>query len=111
MPSLKDWVGKDLSGFKVIEVTGVYRRDGNGALTGPAVASFADSFVAEAYADFHGGSRYGTHSVLVLTDGIHLLELGQLRTTPLFNSNEEAAKLKSAVLGKLSLAERKLVGL
>lgn len=104
-------VGKDLKGFKIVEMTEVYRvnEDGRKSIS---LGFFKDLNIASAFA---GGqtdaSWHKTGQALVLTDGTVGYVIAQQDPVKLFEDEAEVLKIKERVVAKLTIAERKVLGL
>lgn len=110
---LKDLVGKDLSGWKVVEMTEVYSVDDDGRKT-KSLGYFRDPTVAEAFAgdaDSNWHKIASAHVLLNDEQTIGFLFDRNQDPVKLFADEEEAARLRLAAIAKLSSAERALLKL
>lgn len=104
-------VGKDLKGFKIIEMTEVYRVDDDGRRTS-SLGFFKSKVIAEAFAGMQRDANYHkSKQALVLTDGIIGYVIEEQEIVKLFDDEDEAVEIKKKALAKLSPAERRLLGL
>ena len=111
MEKPQDLVGVDLSGFKVVQMTEVYRVDDDGRKT-LSLGFFRDTNVATAFAGAQRDSDWHkTASAFVLTDGKIGVVIDQIGFVKLFDDEREALRLREVAVAKLSPAERKLLGL
>ncbi len=103
-----DLVGKDLSGFKILQVTEVYRVDEDGRKS-ESLGVFEDAEMAESFANNQpdGASWHKTAPMVVLTDGKMTFALGD--RVMLRKGKKEKAYLRKVVLAKLTPAERRLL--
>jgi hypothetical protein len=109
--NIKELIGKDLSEFKIVEMTEVYNVDENGRKSS-SLGFFKDSNIAEAFAGVQtNASWHRTGQALVLTDGTIGYVIGQRDAVKLFDDEAEALDIKKKAIAKLSPAERKLLGL
>ena len=103
--------GKDLKGFKIIEMTEVYRVDDDGRKSS-SLGFFKDPNTAAAFAGVQtDASWHKTEKVLVLTDGTVGYVIEDQKPVKLFDDESEALKIKKKAVAKLSPVERKLLGL
>jgi hypothetical protein len=107
----EDLVGVDLSKFKVVLMTEVYRVDDDGLKT-VSLGFFKDTNVATAFAGAQRDSDFHkTTPSLILTDGWIGVAIDQKSGfVKLFDDEQEALKLREVAIAKLSPAERKLLG-
>jgi Xaa-Pro aminopeptidase len=108
---LRDLVGKDLSGWKIVEMTEVYSVDEDGR-KGKSLGYFRDPTVAEAFAGDADSNWHKTALARVLLNDKG--ETGFLFSenqdpVKLFKDEEEVARLRQAAIAKLSSAERTLL--
>ncbi len=107
---LEGLVGKDLSGFKIVEMMEAYRTDVDGRFAG-SLGFFRSPKIAAAFVGNQGSPEYcGMKPSLVLTDGVVGYEMKSKEPVKLFDDEQEALKLKSAALAKLSPADRMILG-
>jgi hypothetical protein len=110
LTKIKKLVGKDLKGFKIIEMTEVYQIDDNG-LRSSSIGFFKDPNTAVAFVGVQtDASWHKTGQALVLTDGIIGYVITQLEPVKFFDDETEVMNVKKKVIAKLSPAERKLLG-
>lgn len=108
---IKELVGKDLEGFKIVEMTEVYRVyvDGSGYRS---LGFFKDPITATAFAGAQMDANwYKTGQALVLTDGTVGYLIEDQKPVKLFDDEAEALAIKKKAVAKLSPAERKLLRL
>lgn len=107
-----DLVGVDLTGFKVVLMTEVYRVNDDSLKTA-SLGFFRDTNVASVFAGAQTDSDWHkTAPALVLTDGKIGVVIDQKSGfVKLFDDEQEALKLREVAVAKLSPAERKLLGL
>lgn len=107
---LKDLIGHDLSGFKVIVMTEVYTIDDDGRKC-DSIGFFRNQTIGEAFAGQHSNAGHTrTDQVLVLTNGTAGYVMESKESVKLFNDEDEVLKIKQGAIAKLSPAERKLFG-
>jgi len=107
---IRGLVGKDLKGFKIVEMTEVYRVDEDG-LKSSSLGFFKDPNTATAFAGVQtNASSHKTIQVLVLTDGTVGYVIMHQDPVKLFDDETEAHEIKKKALAKLSPAERELLG-
>ena len=107
---IKELVGKDLKGFKIVEMTEVYRVNDEGRKSG-SLGFFKDPNIATAFAGVQtDASWHKTGQVLVLTDGTVGYVITEQEPVNLFDDEAEALEIKKKAIAKLSPAERKLLG-
>ncbi len=108
--NIKELIGKDLKGFKIVEMTEVYRVDFDGRKSS-SLGFFKDPNTAEAFAGVQtDASWHKTGQALVLTDGTVGYVIKDQKPVKLFDDEAEALEIKKKALAKLSPAERKLIG-
>jgi hypothetical protein len=109
---LVDLANKDmnqLEGFRVCWMTEVYTVDTDGRKA-KSIGFFHNDAVAQAFAGNQTDACFTKYSrEFVLTDGKVGFVIAQSVT--LLDDEEEALKIKQAVLARLSEAERKVLGL
>ena len=107
---ISELVGKDLSRFKIIEMTEVYRVDDDG-LKSISLGFFKYPNVAAGFAGAQtDASWHKIKQALVLTDGTIGYVIGDHNPVRLFDDEAEALEIKKKAVAKLSPAERKLLG-
>jgi len=105
---LADLVGKDLSGFKIVEMTEVYNSNEDGRRTS-SVGFFKDSDIAKAFAGSQTDSFFfKTQTKLVLTDGKVGYVIDKVDSVTLFDDEKVVLTIKENALKKLTPAERKI---
>ena len=110
MANIKELIGKDLKGFKIVEMTEVYRTNEDG-LKFNSLGFFKDPNIAAAFAGIQDGAiYYKTEQSLLLTDGIIGYLIQGQESVKFFNDEAEAVEIKKKAIAKLSSAERKLLG-
>ncbi len=110
MNNISELAGKDLNGFKVIEMTEVYRMDVDGRKTA-SLGFFKDPNIAGAFAGAQKDANYHkTHTVFVLTNGEVGYVIETQESVKLFDDEKEAVDLRKKAIEKLSPNERKLLG-
>lgn len=109
---LKELVGINLDGFKIIEAVKVVRLNEEG-MNPQTLGYFKDATVAGAFAGPQvNGNQTRTWPSFVLTNGTIGYEIGSNEPPVVFfNDEEEAKKLKEKALEKLSPEEKMLLGL
>ena len=111
MPTLKELVGLNLSNFKVIEMTEVYRTNEDGNKSS-SVGFFKNPNIAQGFAEAQTDSSFHkTASRYVLTDDFVGYVLGEKEAINLFDDETEALNLRKQIAAKLSPAQRKILGL
>lgn len=107
---ISELVGKDLKGFKIIEMTEVYREDEDGRKSS-SIGFFKNPNTAAAFAGVQTDANWHkTEQALVLTDGTVGYLVEDKKFVKLFDDEAEALGIKKKVVAKLSPAERKLLG-
>ncbi|MDO8495267.1 MAG: hypothetical protein Q7S32_01915 [bacterium] len=102
-------VGIDLTGFWVGEMTEVYRTDEDGRKV-ESLGFLHNEDVAKAFAEALNDSNYTKiGKAFVLTNGKEGFLVGQ--PVILLNEREIEANVRIMIMGKLSPAQRKLLGL
>ena len=108
--SLQGLVGRNLDGFKIVEMTEVFRVDNDGNWE-KSLGFFKNQDIAVVFAGAQTDANWHkTRQVLVLTDGTVGFAIEQQEPVKLFNDEEEALKLRQGILNKLTLAERGIMG-
>lgn len=108
--TLKDLVGQDLAGCRIVEMTEVYRVDDDG-LRSKTLGFFKDPDIAAAFAGVQTDAPWHrTSSALVLTDGGVGYVVEDMQPIMLFDDEAEALDIRNKVLARMSPAERKLFG-
>ena len=111
MANIQDLTGKDLSGFKIMEMTQIFRVNEDGQKT-VTLGVFKDPIIAKAFAEAQkDASWHRIEKVMVLTDGNTGYVIGQQESIKLFNDETEAVALKEKAIAKLSESDRLLLGL
>lgn len=106
----KDLVGKDLKGFAVQELTEVYRLNEDGSAKAKSIGFFRDETIAKAFAQHQTDANFHkTTKEFLLTNGEVAFLLGESVT--LFNDEKTVLEIKKRVLDKLTLEERKILGI
>lgn len=109
--TLKELIGKDLKGFKIVEMTEVYRVDDDGQKSS-SLGFFKDPNTAVAFAGAQTDANWHkTGQVLVLTDGIIGYVIEDQKPVKFFDDEAEALTIKKKAIAKLSPAERKILNL
>ncbi len=107
---IKELIDKDLKGFKIVEMTEVYRMDNDG-LKSSSLGFFKNPNMAMAFAGVQTDpSWHKTEQALVLTDGTVGYVIEEQNPVKLFDDEAEALEIKKKAVAKLSPAERKLLG-
>lgn len=107
---IKELIDKDLKGFKIVEMTEVYRLDDDGRKSS-SLGFFKDPNTAAAFAGVQtDASWHKTGQALVLTDGTVGYVIEDQKPVKLFDDEVEALEIKKKAVAKLSPAERKLLG-
>jgi hypothetical protein len=108
---IKELVGKDLKGFKIINMTEVYQVNDDGQKFS-SLGFFKDPNTALAFARVQEDANWHkTGQVLVLTDGTVGYVIEDQKPVKLFDDEVEALEIKKKAVAKLSFEERKLLGL
>ena len=108
--SINGLVCIDLKGFKIAEMTEVYRVDEDGRKSS-SLGFFRSSTTAEAFAGAQtDASWHRTRPAFVLTDGKVGYVIDEQVSVKLFNDEQVALDLRNQVIAKLSPAERSLLG-
>ncbi len=108
--NIKELIGHDLKGFKIVEMTEVYRVNEDGRKSS-SLGFFKNQNTAEAFAGVQTDAIWHkTAEALVLTDGTVGYVMEQQDPVKLFDDEAEALELKKKAVAKLSSAERKLLG-
>jgi len=107
---IKKLAGEDLTGFRIVEMTEVYRIDNDGRKSN-TLGFFKNPDVAKSFAGVQTDANWHrTDQALILTNGIIGFVVTESESVKLFDDEEEALKIKEKVLAKLTPAERKLLG-
>lgn len=107
---IKELIGKDLRGFRILEMTEVYRVNDDGRKSS-SLGFFRDPNTAAAFAGVQTDANWHkTGQALVLTDGTIGYVITQQEPVKLFDDETKALEIKKRVFAKLSTAERKLLG-
>lgn len=107
---IKKLVGKDLRGFKVVEMTEVYLVDYDGRKS-RSLGFFKDPDIASAFAGVQiDASMHKTGQALVLTNGTVGYVIEDQKPVKFFDDEMEMLEIKRKAIAKLSPAERKLLG-
>jgi len=103
-------VGKDLSEFKVVAMTEVYKVDDDGRKY-ISLGFFKDPNIATAFAGNQTDANWHkTSVVLVLTDGKEGYVIKEQESVNLFDDEEKSLELRKQAIAKLSAADRKILG-
>lgn len=107
---LQEWVGKDLSGFRIVEMTEVYKTNDDGRKI-KSFGFFTDPRVATVFADTQtDANRHNTGPALILTNGTVGYVLTDSLPVTLFEEGAVIPLLKERILTKLTPAERMILG-
>lgn len=107
---IKELVGLDLKGFKIVEMTEVYMVNEDGRKYN-SLGFFKEPNIAIAFADMQTDANWHkTGQALVLTDGTIGYVIEEQKPVKLFNDEAEALEIKKSALAKLSTVERKILG-
>jgi hypothetical protein len=102
-------VGKNLEGFTIQQYTEVYKTDVDGRSKTRSLGYFKDDSIAKCFAQNQTDAAYHeTVQVYLLTDGKIGFLLGE--EVELVDDEKAALEVRYAALGKLSPAERKVLG-
>jgi hypothetical protein len=108
---LKELIGKDLKGFQIVSMTEVYKTDYDERKTS-SLGFFKSQDIAEAFAGLQVDANYHkTSPVLVLTDGAVGYVVEEQKPVNFFDDEAEQLRLREKIADKLTLAERKILGL
>lgn len=108
--ALSGLVGADLEGFKVVQMTEVYRINEDGHKS-QSLGFFRNADIAIAFAGSQVDKHWHkTELALVLTNGSVGYVISQQEPIKLFNDEQEALGIKKKAIAKLSPAERRLLG-
>ncbi len=108
---LEKLIGQDLSSYKIVLMSEVYRVDVDG-LNPVSLGFFKNPDVAKAFAGQQNDSnRVKVDEVFVLSDGKNGFTMNESRTALHFDDEKEILKIKEAALKKLSPEERKILGI
>jgi len=112
LSKLNGLIGQDLTNFKIVEMTHVYLMDYDGHFV-KSIGYFKDPVIAEAFRGAQVDANFMRKVyALVLTDGQVGYDISQNQVPiKLFNDEQEAVDLKNRALAKLTLEDRKLLGL
>lgn len=106
---VKDFIGRDLSSFKIIEMVEVYKINDD-AIKTTSVGFFKNPDIATAFAGSQTEANWHkTGPAFVLTDG-KVGFIVDVREVKLFDDEAEALRIKEGIIAKLSPAERKIFG-
>lgn len=106
---IKKLVDKDLKGFRIIEMTEVYRVDDDG-IKAKSIGVFRNPDIAQAFAGVQTDAAYhDTQKILVLTDGTVGYDITEVKPVTIFSDESELVKVKGKALAKLSRAERRIL--
>jgi hypothetical protein len=104
-------IGKDLAGFKIVEMTEVYMVNTDGRKTS-TLGFFRDKMIAKAFAGGQKDASYHeTRFALILTDGTTGYRIESQEPVKLFDDEAEALEIKAKAAKKLSPEERSLLGI
>lgn len=108
---LKQLVGKDLVGFQILLMAEAYRTNDDGRKT-KSIGFFKDPAVAQAFIGMQNDSAWIRVAVVyVLTNGkVGYVIDGMQEKVKLFDDEQEAARLRQQILGKLTPEQRALLG-
>lgn len=107
--NVMNFIGRDLSSFKIKEMTEVYNTDYDGRPT-TSVGFFEDPEIAKAFSERLKDNFHGTRNALVLTDG-NVGFIVDVKEVNLFDDEVEALRIREEIISELSSAERKIMGL
>ena len=108
---IKELIGRDMGGFKIIEMTEVYRVNDDGRKVS-SLGFFKDSDTAEAFAGIQTDSNWhNTGQTLVLTDGTVGYAITEEDPVHLFDDEYEVIEIKKQAIAKLSPSERRILRL
>ena len=108
---IADLVGRDLTDFQVIEITEVYKVNEDGRRI-VSLGFFKKAHIAKAFASNRVDANFHkVESVIVLTNGKVAFVLDQQRPVKIFDDEEEVLKLREKIVAKLSIDERRLLGI
>lgn len=111
MKNIEELFGKDLAGFQVINATEVYRVNEEGMFAAP-IAFFKDNSIAQGFAGLQTEKNYTRiRMVRVLTNGTISFALVDTKPVTFLNEEQEAVKIKTAALQKLTTVEKELLRL
>lgn len=103
-------VGKDLSGYRILLMTEVYRIDSDGRKS-ESFGFFKNADIATAFAESQKDANwYKTCTCLILTDGVDGYKIDEQSPVKLFDDEAEALAIRKKVLAKLSPSDRKILG-
>ena len=109
--NIKELVEKDLKGFRVLEMTEVFKVDEDGRKR-DSLGFFKDQNTAVAFAGIQTDSNWHkTAQAFVLTNGIIGYVIEKKEAVKIFDDKTEALKIKRKAIAKLSLPERRLLKL
>lgn len=109
--SVKELIGQSLDGWKIEEITKVSKGDEEGK-SYATVGHFRDRDIAEVYAGLMGRSNTtSVDSVIVLSNGKASFLIAEQKPLDMFNEESEAEELRKKILGKLTSAEQKFIGI
>lgn len=104
-------VGQDLTGYKVVVMTEVFRVNQEGRKTS-VVGYFKSAVIAKGFAEMQTDANWHkTGPAHVLTDGKLAYLLASDERVKLFNDEAEAEHIRRHARAKLSPTERQLLGL
>ncbi len=104
------FVGQDLSSFKVIIMTEVFKVDGDGRRS-KSLGYFKDVTIAQAFAGSQTDAPWHkTRDVYVLTDGKVGFLLNTSESVQILEDEKVLVQIKEKALAKLTPAERKILG-
>lgn len=103
-------VGQDLSGFKVIIMTEVFKTDDDGRRS-RSLGYFKDVTIAKAFAGSQTDAPWHkTRDVYVLTDGKVGFLLNTSESVQILEDEKVLVQIREKALAKLTPAERKILG-
>lgn len=107
---IKELIGKDLKGFKLVKMNEVYCIDLND-LKKTSLRFFTDPTDTKTFTKTHRGSCWQTSGHdLVLTNGTVSYVIGKPIPVQIFKNKSELKKIQKKAAAKLSPAERNFLG-
>lgn len=103
-------IGKDLAGFKIVQMSEVYEVDVDGRKVRPR-GLFKDSSLADVFIGLDSdGSWLRAKPALVLTDGIVAYPIEDQESVNILDDESGMKSLTERIRAKLSPAERRMIG-
>lgn len=107
--NINDFIGKDLSSFKIVKMEEVFMTDEDGNYLS-SIGFFKNAKIAKAYSKRQPDASYiKTSTEVVLTDGNVGFTLED-KEVKLFDDEDEALAIREDILSRLTKEEREILG-